>query len=181
MDTQAFQIHSDRKIYIYKTRLYKVQMDSSGVFPACVGQNMNFEDSKAMIGVIGFTIGFAEISGAILMILFGKKVAKKIGRDIYIVIAFVLHTAAYGMAYVNLPKDCPSNETYAETIINSRIMAIAIAFLLGFGDALMMNCIFAAVANIFKGEFAPPAFALAFFAQSLASAIAFFYAPIDLP
>ena len=132
-----------------------------------------------MIGIVGFAIGIAEMVGSLLLLSLGSRVSKT-GRDCIIMAVFLIHTISYLMAYLNMPHDCPSVETTAETAISIRWLAILTAAMLGFGDALMMNTIFTLVAANYKGNSAPPAFALGFFSQSIASAIAYFYAPIDI-
>lgn len=142
---------------------------------------MNFEDPKALIGVVGFTVGIAEVFGAALMLGIGQKIVNRFGRDPLVVTTFLLHTTGYLMSYLVFPDDCPVGETNGIVFVNSRMMAVAAAFLLGLGDAIFMTALFSLVNKLFGGTVnTAPAFALATFMQSLTSGASFFYAGILL-
>ena len=88
---------------------------------------------------------------------------------------FFSFSGAYGIAFLNLPFDCPLGDTTSNAIISSNEhLAILASFLLGTGDAILNTQIYALNGTLFSDRSAH-AFAIFKFLQSGLAAVGFFY------
>ena len=154
-----------------------------GIYTSCVGQNQWFGDqAKSLIGLTGMSIGAGEIIGGLLFSILGEQ-TNKFGRDPIIILGFILHMIAYFLSFMNFPDDCPANPTHGPIYLedSSPPVALAGAFMLGLGDACFNTQLYSILGFLYNSaDSSPPAFAVFKFMQSLAAAIAFFYAGILL-
>lgn len=147
----------------------------SGVHPTTVGNSKNMADSSSAVGMAGLFVGIGEVLGGGIFV-FGAKMMENISRTKILMGCCLLHVAAYGLSLCNYPfsanLDATDNspEIFSET---SREVAIAIAFLLGLGDAGVNNVIYTSITKGFP-EDTTSAFALMKFIQSATCALCFF-------
>ncbi|CAG5112232.1 Oidioi.mRNA.OKI2018_I69.chr2.g6471.t1.cds [Oikopleura dioica] len=149
----------------------------SGVHPTTVGNSKNMADSSSAVGMAGLFVGIGEVLGGGIFV-FGAKMMENISRTKILMGCCLLHIAAYALSLLNYsfsanldPTDNPpSLGIFSET---SRQVAIAIAFLLGLGDAGVNNVIYTSITKGFP-EDTTSAFALMKFIQSATCALCFF-------
>jgi hypothetical protein len=150
----------------------------SGVHPTTVGNSKNMADSSSAVGMAGLFVGIGEVLGGGIFV-FGAKMMENISRtkilmgfaindeyqnSFFFFSCCLLHIAAYGLSLCNYPFSAnldatdnpPTWEIFSET---SREVAIAIAFLLGLGDAGVNNVIYTSITKGFP-EDTTSAFAL---------------------
>jgi len=149
----------------------------SGVHPTTVGNSKNMADSSSAVGMAGLFVGIGEVLGGGIFV-FGAKIMENISRTKILMGCCILHIAAYGLSLCNYPfsanldatDNLPTLGIFSET---SREVAIAIAFLLGLGDAGVNNVIYTSITKGFP-EDTTSAFALMKFIQSATCALCFF-------
>jgi len=149
----------------------------SGVHPTTVGNSKNMADSSSAVGMAGLFVGIGEVLGGGIFV-FGAKMMENISRTKILMGCCILHIAAYGLSLCNYPfsanldatDNLPTLGIFSET---SREVAIAIAFLLGLGDAGVNNVIYTSITKGFP-EDTTSAFALMKFIQSATCALCFF-------
>lgn len=147
----------------------------SGVYPTAVGHNEHFgAGAKSLLGLCGIFIGVGEILGGALFGIFGRHTIKY-GRDPIVMLGMVVHMVCFYLIFLNLQSDSPMKETSLPTYIPSNYyLAIACAFLLGFGDASFNTQIYSLLGYLYQDDSAP-AFAIFKFVQSATAAAGFFY------
>ncbi|XP_025087138.1 UNC93-like protein MFSD11 isoform X2 [Pomacea canaliculata] len=147
----------------------------SSVYGTCIGQNEHFgQQRKAYLGISGMLIGAGEIAGGVIFGLIGKK-TNAFGRDPLVVIGFLTHMAAFLLAFLNLPMNCPYAESFDSTYITSNLyLTLFGSFLLGFGDSSFNTQLYSLIGDMYATE-SPPAFAVFKFVQSVAACAAFYY------
>lgn len=149
----------------------------SGVHPTTVGNSKNMPDSSSVVGMVGLFVGIGEVLGGGIFV-FGAKLMENISRTKILIGCCTLHLVAYALSLMNYPYEAnlgstdnlPSMGLLQET---SRTVAIAIAFLLGLGDAGVNNVIYTSITKGFP-EDTTSAFALMKFIQSSTCALCFF-------
>lgn len=152
----------------------------SGVYGSSIGFTKEFGDkAKSLVGMHGIIVGVGEMLGGLLFGIFGHLLAKH-GRDPPVILGFVVHMAAFFIAFINLPSDAPFGDTNkAAYITSNEYLAIVGSFLLGFGDACYNTQIYAILGGLFSNDSAP-AFAIFKFVQSFTAATAFYYSLVLL-
>ena len=96
-------------------------------------------------------------------------------RDPIVVLGFVLHIAAFGIVFLNLPADAPFGNTDALGHIRSNpTLAVTTSFLLGFGDACFNTQSYAILGRLFEKESAA-AFTIYNFFKTAFAGVGFFY------
>jgi len=147
------------------------------VYGTCITHTGAFgADANSLIGYSGMLIGGGEIIGGLLFGIFGYKTNKH-GRDIIILLGFVIHMLAFFLVFINLPDETPvvtEATNQAAYITSSQSVALLCSFLLGFGDACFNTQIYSILGVMYPDE-SGAAFSLFKFSQSLSAAIAFFY------
>ncbi len=147
----------------------------SGVYGTCIGFTKAFgEAAKSLVGLHGIVVGVGEIVGGLTFGIFGPVLTKH-GRHWPVLLGFVVHIAAFAIAFVNLPADAPFEDTDAESYIDPNpYLAVVGSFSLGLGDACFNTQIYAIIGGLYKDNSAP-AFAIFKFFQSALAAAAFYY------
>lgn len=151
----------------------------SAVYGTCIGNTNQLSDEspKKFIGLSGLLIGAGEITGGLAFGILGSK-TNKFGRNPIVILGFVLHIVAFILVFLNFPKDSPVQATSEDAYIaSSMAMALVTSFLLGLADACYNTQIYSIVGVLYSEDSAP-AFALFKFFQSIACAIAMFYASV---
>jgi len=148
----------------------------TGVYGTAIGNTKAFgADSQKLIGISGMLIGAGEIVGGALFGILGSRVSNG-KRDTIVVMGFVVQVLALGSIFFNLPFESShtvstkSGQWYRPQLW----LALSASFLLGFGDACFITQIMSFLSSVWASDSAP-IFALFKFAQSIASAVAFFY------
>uniref|UniRef100_A0A0X3PMP0 UNC93-like protein MFSD11 n=1 Tax=Schistocephalus solidus TaxID=70667 RepID=A0A0X3PMP0_SCHSO len=148
----------------------------SGVFGTCLSRMQQFgKSAKSYIGLSGIFIGLGEIIGSQITLL-----GNRIRPGGVLCIGFVAALAGQLMAFLMIPPGAPVGTTSEIAFIQPTVyMAMTIAFLLGIVDSVWNTQISALIGRIYPdaSQNTAAAFALYKFAQSVASAIAFFYSP----
>ncbi|XP_067940067.1 UNC93-like protein MFSD11 isoform X2 [Watersipora subatra] len=147
----------------------------SGVYGTCITHTAAFADAKdSYIGYSGMLIGAGEILGGLLFGILGST-TNKYGRDIIVLLGFLVHMVTFFLIFINLPDESPiklsSEPTY---IVPSPAVALLCSFLLGFGDSCFNTQIYS-ILGVLYSDNSGSAFSLFKFVQSLSAAIAFFY------
>ncbi|CAG2101577.1 unnamed protein product [Medioppia subpectinata] len=150
----------------------------SGVYGTAIG-NTNSLDSegnaKRFIGISGILIGLGEIIGGATFGLLSSK-TNRYGRDPIVILGYVVHMVAFFLIFINLPSVASLQKTNDPSYITSNLgVALFCSFLLGLGDACYNTQMYSILGVLYRDNSAA-AFALFKFVQSIAGAIAFFYA-----
>ncbi|PIK55725.1 putative UNC93-like protein MFSD11-like [Apostichopus japonicus] len=146
----------------------------SGVYGTSVGNSEIIHNSKGLIGVCGMFIGAGEILGGGLFGLLGNR-TNTYGRDPIVLLGYLVHMACFFLIFLNIPGPSPIDSTSVKAIITtSEYLAVANAFMLGFGDACFNTQIYSLLGDVYSDNSAP-AFAIFKFVQSVAAALGFVY------
>uniref|UniRef100_A0A1A9Z715 UNC93-like protein MFSD11 n=1 Tax=Glossina pallidipes TaxID=7398 RepID=A0A1A9Z715_GLOPL len=149
----------------------------SGIYGPSVGFTQKIHETpKEYVGIIGICIGIGEVTAGTVFGILGSKTVR-FGRDPIVIIAYVIHLVAYLLIYLNLPDNAPFKETEDVSYIDPPEIWVALlcAVLLGLGDGSFSTQIYSMLAGVFVKQSAA-AFAIFKFTQSVAAAIAFYYA-----
>ncbi|XP_071797565.1 UNC93-like protein MFSD11 [Asterias amurensis] len=148
----------------------------SGVYGTSVGNTHLFGlKSKSYVALCGIFIGCGEIFGGATFGLLGNR-TNKFGRDPIVLLGFITHIIAFYFCFINLPSEAPIKDVDVQGYFPPKLaLALVTAFLLGFGDSCFNTQVYSILGYLFSKD-SSPAFALFKFTQSLAAAIAFFYA-----
>lgn len=141
----------------------------SGVYSSSIGFTLAMgESAKQLVGLSGICIGIGEVSGGIFFGLLGSKAAKLRfgGRDMIVVLGFVLHAFSFVLIYLNLPNASPFGDTNEVSVLDPPLPSVALlcSLLLGFGDACFNTQIYSMLGGVFAKKSAA-AFALFKFTQ----------------
>lgn len=148
----------------------------SGVYSSSIGFTLAFgESAKQLVGLSGICIGLGEIVGGVTFGLLGKKTIR-FGRDPIVIMGFIVHIAAFLLAYMNLPESAPLGDTKAISYFDPPLASVALfcAFLLGLGDACFNTQVYSMLGGVFASQ-STAAFALFKFVQSVGAAASFVY------
>lgn len=141
----------------------------SGVYSSSIGFTLAIgESAKQLVGLSGICIGIGEVSGGILFGLLGAKTANHRfgGRDMIVMLGFVLHALSFVLIYLNLPNVSPFGDTKEVSVLDPPLPSVALlcSLLLGFGDACFNTQIYSMLGGVFAQKSAA-AFALFKFTQ----------------
>jgi len=146
----------------------------SGVYSTSIGNTLQLEDSKSLVGLSGIFIGVGEIFGGALFGILGSK-TNRYGRDPVILLGFLSHAIGFFLIFLNIPDAAPLVNTYNSAFIKSNaIVAMLCSVLVAFGDACFNTQVYSILAGIYPNDSAP-AFALFKFVSSVGSAASFLY------
>ncbi|UYV71238.1 MFSD11 [Cordylochernes scorpioides] len=101
----------------------------SGVYSAAIGQTLNIAtDAKKYVGLSGMIIGAGEIIGGLLFTILGSK-TNRLGRDMIVLLGFVVQIIAFYLCFLNLPPLSPIHDTPQPAFINSRYFFFPLFFI----------------------------------------------------
>uniref|UniRef100_A0A1A9UNU9 UNC93-like protein MFSD11 n=1 Tax=Glossina austeni TaxID=7395 RepID=A0A1A9UNU9_GLOAU len=149
----------------------------SGIYGPSVGFTEKIHETpKEYVGIIGICIGIGEVTAGTLFGILGSKTVR-FGRDPIVITAYVIHLLAFALIYLNLPDNAPFKETEDVSYIDPPKIWLALlsAVMLGLGDGSFNTQIYSMLAGDFVKQSAA-AFAIFKCTQSVAAAIAFYYA-----
>ncbi|XP_037896547.1 UNC93-like protein MFSD11 [Glossina fuscipes] len=149
----------------------------SGIYRPSVGFTEKIHETpKEYVGIIGICIGIGGMTAGTVFGILGSKTAR-FGRNPIVITAYVIHLVAFFLIYLNLPDNAPFKETEDVSYIDPPKIWLALlcALMLGLGDVSFNTQIYSMLAGVFVKQSAA-AFAIFKFTQSVAAAIAFFYA-----
>ncbi|XP_037891708.1 UNC93-like protein MFSD11 [Glossina fuscipes] len=149
----------------------------SGIYGPSVGFTEKIHETpKEYVGIIGICIGIGGVTAGTVFGILGSKTAR-FGRNPIVITAYVIHLVAFFLIYLNLPDNAPFKETEDVSYIDPPKIWLALlcALMLGLGDGSFNTQIYSMLAGVFVKQSAA-AFAIFKFTQSVAAAIAFFYA-----
>lgn len=137
----------------------------SGVYSPSIGFTLAIGDgAKQLVGMSGICIGIGEVTGGVLFGLLGS--SKRFGRDLIVIMGFVLHIVSFGLIFINLPNSAPFGDTHEVSFFNPPLVSVALgcSLLLGFGDACFNTQIYSMLGGVFAKNSAA-AFAIFKFTQ----------------
>lgn len=98
--------------------------------------------------------------------MLGSKTNQRFGRDLIVIMGFVLHCISFLLIFLNLPDVAPFGDTKEMAYLQPPLASVALlcSFLLGFGDACFNTQIYSMLGGVFAKNSAA-AFALFKFTQ----------------
>jgi len=146
----------------------------SGIYVTSVGNTNQMPEHTRMLGLVGAFIGLGQVFGGGIFV-FGSKLVEKVSRIMLLNGALFLHLISFAIVIMNIPADANIEATDNVGVffeVPNRTLALAVAVMLGLGDAAINNVIYSTVSTAWKDESAS-AFALMKCLQSSAAAISF--------
>jgi len=146
----------------------------SGIYVTSIGNTNQMPEHTRMLGLVGAFIGLGQVFGGGIFV-FGSKLVEKVSRIMLLNGALLLHLISFAIVIMNIPANANIEATDGVGVfveVPNRTLALAVAVMLGLGDAAINNVIYSTVSTAWKDESAS-AFALMKCLQSSAAAISF--------
>ncbi|KAE9555996.1 hypothetical protein FO519_000852 [Halicephalobus sp. NKZ332] len=150
---------------------------TSAVYPTAISFTRKLAtNTRTIIAFDAIAVGLGHATGGFLFGTLGG-ITKRLGRITIVLIGTIIHFFVFVAVYFNFPNDSPLKETDSQGTIKPPNVAISIicGYFLAFGDACWNTQIFSLLVSRYNKKSAE-AFSLFKFFQSLATAIAFWYA-----
>ncbi|CAI5442677.1 unnamed protein product [Caenorhabditis angaria] len=144
------------------------------IYPTCIKFTSKLgENTTKLLAMSCISSGIGQVSSGFLMAIIGKN-ARKIGRDVILLIAVIIHLFVFFMIFLHFPIDAPLKTTDQVGLFAPSIeLAMLSSLFLGFGDAIIQTQIYSFLCDGYSKE-SSHAFALFKFYSAASSTLAFF-------
>uniref|UniRef100_A0A8R1E2X5 UNC93-like protein MFSD11 n=1 Tax=Caenorhabditis japonica TaxID=281687 RepID=A0A8R1E2X5_CAEJA len=144
------------------------------IYPTCIKFTSRLgSNTTRLLAESCIATGIGQIGAGIIFSVIGKR-AKKLGKDIIVVLASILHLLVFAAIYAYFPSDAPLHPTDNIGYFEPNVyVAIFCSGALGFGDAVIQTQIYSYLCDGYSQE-SSQAFALFKFYSAASSTVAFF-------